>query len=158
MRRDASGPRDRVLAGIEIPALGIWLGSLVGFAFVEAPLAFRIVAPIDVARFSELISGTLELLTRGAYVLGAIAFIVAILRASNAGDRTWDIVRAFLVAIALALSAYHQRVIVHAMLALADVNSPAYRALHARSMQIYGAVVGVTLVALILAAVRRSDQ
>jgi hypothetical protein len=158
MRRDASGPRDRVLAAIEIPALGIWLGSLVSFAFVVAPVAFRVVAAADVARFSLLISGTLDLLTRWGYVLGGIALVVALVRASNAGDRTWDIVRAFLVAIALALSAYHEHVVVRAMLAITDVNSPAYRALHTRSTEIYGAVVLVTLVALILAAARRSDQ
>ena len=32
---------DRVLAAIEIPAIGLWLGALCGFAFIFAPAAFR---------------------------------------------------------------------------------------------------------------------
>ncbi len=73
MRRDASGPRDRVLAAIEITALGIWLGALLGFAFVAAPLAFRLIAPLDVGRFAALTAGQLAVLTKWGYTLGGIA-------------------------------------------------------------------------------------
>ena len=157
MRRDASGPRDRVLAALEITALGIWLGALLGFAFVAAPLAFRLIAPLDVGRFAALTAGQLAVLTKWGYTLGGIALIVALLRAVRAGDRTWDLARAALVALALVVSTYHQRVIVQAMLAATDLGSPAYHELHARSTQVYGAVVLLALIALVLAAARRDD-
>lgn len=157
MRRDASRSRDRVLAAIEIPALGIWLGALLGFAFVAAPLAFRLIAPLDVGRFAALIAGQLAVLTKWGYALGGIALLAALLRAVRAGDRTWDFARAAIIAAALALSTYHQRVIVQAMQRTPDIASPAYHALHARSTQVYGAVVLLGLIALVLAAARRDD-
>ncbi len=157
MRRDASPLRDRVLAAVEITALGVWLGALIGFAFVSAPLAFHLIAPLDVARFAALTAGQLAVLTKWGYALGGVALLVALLRSASAGDRTWDIARAALVALALALSTYHQRVIVQAMQITPDVTSPAYHALHARSTQVYGAVVLLGLIALVLAAARRAD-
>jgi Domain of unknown function (DUF4149) len=157
MRSYASGRRDRVLAAIEIPALGIWLGALVGFAFVFAPLAFRIVAPLDVARFAVLIAASIGQLTVWGYVLGGIALIVAIARAASAGDRTWDVIRVVLVAIALALATFEERVIVPAMQRITDVQSAQYHAMHARSSQVYGGVVLLVLIALILAATRRDE-
>jgi hypothetical protein len=157
MRKPPSGQRDRVLAAIEIPALGVWLGALVGFAFVSAPLAFRIVAPLDVGRFATLTAQTLGTLTIWGYVLGGIALVVVLLRSAAAGDRTWDFGRAVLLALALGLALYQQRTILPAMLATTDVRSDDYRALHQRSTQVYGAVVVFVFAALVLAAVRRDD-
>jgi hypothetical protein len=157
MRNDPSGRRDRVLAAVEIPALGIWLGALVGFAFVSAPLAFRIVAPVDVTRFAALVAQSLATLTTWGYVLGGIAIVVALLRALFAGDRVWDFVRVLLVIFALGLATYDERAIVPAMTATTDVRSTEYRDLHNRSTQVYGGVVLLTLVALVLSAVRRDD-
>ncbi|MBV8299366.1 MAG: DUF4149 domain-containing protein [Candidatus Eremiobacteraeota bacterium] len=157
MRKAPSGLRDRVLAAIEIPALGVWLGALAGFAFVSAPLAFRIVAPLDVARFAELTARALGALTVWGYVLGGLALLAAILRSVGAGDRTWDFGRAALVVLALGLATYEQRAIVAQMQAMPDVHSAAYHALHARSAQVYGAVVVLVLAALVLAAARRDE-
>ncbi len=157
MRNDSSGRRDRVLAAIEIPALGIWLGALTGFAFVSAPLAFRLIAPLDVARFAALTAQSLAVLTTWGYVLGGIAIVAAAFRALFAGDRVWDFVRILLVALALGLATYEERAIVPAMAATIDVRSSAYHELHNRSSQVYGVVVLLTLVALVLAAVRRDD-
>ncbi len=157
MRASPSGRRDRVLAAIEIPALGIWCGALVGFAFVSAPLAFRIVAPVDVARFAALTAQTLGSLTVWGYVLGGVALLAAILRSVGAGDRTWDFVRAALVALALGCATYEQRAIVPLMQASADVHSPAYAALHQRSTVVYGAGLLLVLAALVMAAIRRED-
>jgi hypothetical protein len=158
MRSYASGRRDRVLAAIEIPALGIWLGALVGFAFVTAPLTFRIVAPLDVGRFAVLIAATLGQLTMLGYFLGGIALVAAIVRARYAGDRTWDVVRILLIAIALGLATFEERAIVPAMQRITNVASPQYHALHARSSQIYGAVVLLDLAALVLVALRRDEE
>ena len=157
MRKPPSGQRDRVLAAIEIPALGIWLGALVGFAFVSAPLAFRIVAPLDVGRFAALTAQTLGSLSIWGYVLGGIAIAVVLLRSAAAGDRTWDFGRAVLLGLALGLVMYQQRTIVPAMISATDVRSEEYHALHQRSTQVYGAVVVLVFAALVLAAVRRDD-
>jgi hypothetical protein len=157
MRNDPSGRRDRVLAAIEIPALGIWVGALAGFAFVSAPIAFRVVAPLDVTRFAELTVGSLAVLTTWGYVLGGLAIVAAMLRAVFAGDRVWDFVRILLVALALGLATYEQRAIVPVMAVTTDVHSAAYHDLHGRSTQVYGIVVLLALVTLVLAAVRRDD-
>jgi len=157
VRRDASGRRDRILAAIEILALGIWVGGLVAFAFVFAPLAFRLIAPPDVARFAALTARTLGALTQWGYALGGIAVLTALLRAIEAGDRVWDVVRAGLVVLALGLATVEQRAIVPRMEATTDVRSEAYRALHQESTQIYGGALILALAALALAASRREE-
>lgn len=157
MRRDASGLRDRVLAAIEVPALGIWLGMLIGFAFISAPIAFRTVAPIDIGRFAVLTAASIELLTLVGYTLGGLAIVAALLRAMSAGDRTWDAVRIGIVLLALGLATYEQHAIVPQMTAVLDVHSAGYHALHQRSTQVYGGVVLLDFIALILAAARRAD-
>jgi hypothetical protein len=157
MRSMRSGRRDRVLAAIEIPALGIWLGALAGFAFISAPLTFHALASLDGRRFADLTAHTLAVLTLWGYVLGAIAIVTALLRAASAGDRTWDLVRAVLVAVALGLATYEQRAIVPLMQAMTDLHDPAYHALHQRSMLVYGAVAILVLVTLVVAAARRDE-
>ncbi len=157
MRNDPLGRRDRVLAAVEIPALGIWAGALVGFAFVSAPQAFRLVAPLSITAFAALTAQSLSVLTTWGYVLGGIAVVCAVLRAIGAGDRTWDFVRVLLVVLALGLATYEQRAIVPALTATSDVRSSAYRDVHTRSTEVYGVVVLFALIALVLAAVRRDD-
>jgi len=157
MRTNPSGQRDRVLAAIELPALGVWLGALAGFAFVSAPLAFRIVAPLDAGRFAALTAQTIGNLTVWGYVLGAIAIVAGLVRAAAAGDRTWDFARIALVALALGLATFEQRAIVPQMQATTDVHSDAYHALHTRSTVVYGAVVLLVLAAMILGAARRDE-
>ena len=157
MRTNPSGRRDRVLAAIELPALGVWLGALAGFAFVSAPLAFRIVAPLDAARFAALTAHTIGDLTVWGYVLGGIAIVAGLVRAAAAGDRTWDFVRVALVAVALGLAAYQQHAIVPQMEATTDIHGAAYHALHGRSTVVYGGVVLLVLAALILGAARRDE-
>ena len=157
MRTNPSGQRDRVLAAIELPALGIWLGALAGFAFVSAPLAFRIVAPLDAARFAALTGHTIGDLTLWGYVLGGIAIVAGLARAAAAGDRTWDFVRVALVVVALGLATYQQRAIVPRMEATTDVHGAEYHALHGRSTVVYGGVVLLVLAALILGAARRDE-
>ncbi|MBV9438922.1 MAG: DUF4149 domain-containing protein [Candidatus Eremiobacteraeota bacterium] len=153
--REPSHRLDRLLAAIEIPALGVWLGALAGFAFVSAPLAFRIVAPHDLARFSELTVATLVRLSTWAAVLGAVAIAAAIGRAVQAADRISEAIRILLVAVALALVAYERFGVIPAMRALGDPGSPAFHALHGRSTVVYGGVLLCVLAALVSAAARR---
>jgi hypothetical protein len=143
---------DRILAAIEIPALGLWLGALVGFAFIFAPAAFAEVP--DVSQFAALIADNLRVLAELGAVCGGVAIVVALVRSFDAADRTNDIVRAALIVIALLLVASETFAIVPAMAAIADLHSPEYAALHQRSTEIYGGVVLLTLAALVMAAVR----
>jgi hypothetical protein len=146
---------DRILAAIEIPALGLWLGALCGFAFIFAPIAFRIVAPLDIGRFAALTSAVLAALATMGYVCGGVAILMALWRSLSAGDRIFDFVRALLIALALALVWFESRTIVPAMAAVSNVNSPQYHALHGRSTMVYGGVVLLGLIATVMAAARR---
>ncbi len=146
---------DRILAAIEIPALGLWLGALCGFAFIFAPIAFRIVAPLDVGRFAALTAAILAALTIVGYVCGGIAIIMALWRSREAGDRIFDFVRALLVAAALGLAWFQAHTIVPAMAGVSDVTSAQYHALHSRSTLVYGGVVLLGLIAIVMAAARR---
>ena len=137
--------------------MGLWLGALCGFAFIFAPIAFRIIAPTDVGRFAALTSAILAALTVMGYVCGGIAILMALWRSREAGDRVFDFVRALLVAVALALVWFESHAIVPAMAAVSDVSSPQYHALHGRSTIVYGSVVLLGLVAIVMAAARRES-
>jgi hypothetical protein len=143
---------DRILAAVEIPALGLWLGALCGFAFIFAPNAFRLVP--DLAQFASLTAANLRVLGGVGAVCGTIAIVVALVRSIDAADRTADVIRAGLILIALGGVAYETFAIVPAITAIADVHSPEFAELHARSSQVYGGVVVLALAALIMAAVR----
>jgi hypothetical protein len=143
---------DRLLAAIEIPAIGLWLGALCGFAFLFAPNAFRLVP--DVAQFASLTAANLRELATVAWVCGGIAIVIALVRSRDASDRTNDIVRAALIVVALGLVAYETFAIVPAMTAMTDLHSTAFDDLHQQSSRVYGGVVALALAALVLAAVR----
>jgi hypothetical protein len=143
---------DRLLAAIEIPAIGLWLGALCGFAFIFAPAAFHIVT--DLTQFASLTSSNLRVLGNVGAVCGGIAIVAALLRSFDAADRTNDIVRAALILVALLLVAYETFAIVPAIAAITDVRSADFAQLHERSSQVYGGVVVLALAALIMAAVR----
>ena len=83
---------DRILAAVEIPAIGLWLGALCGFAFIFAPNAFRLVP--DVTQFADLTAANLRVLGNVGAVCGGLAIVIALVRSLDAADRTNDIVRA----------------------------------------------------------------
>jgi hypothetical protein len=143
---------DRVLAAVEIPALGLWLGALCGFAFIFAPNAFHIVS--DITQFASLTEANLRVLALVGSICGGTAIVVALVRSREAADRTNDIVRAGLLAIALGLVAYETLAIVPALTSLTDLHSAAFADLHQRSSRVYGGVLLLTLAALVMAAVR----
>ncbi len=135
--------------------MGLWLGALCGFAFIFAPIAFSIVAPLDIGRFAALTSAILAALAIMGYVCGGVAIVMALWRSREAGDRIFDFVRALLIAGALALVWFQSRTIVPAMAAVNDVTSAQYHALHNRSTLVYGGVVVLGLIAIVMAAARR---
>jgi hypothetical protein len=143
---------DRVLAAIEIPALGLWLGAMCGFAFIFAPAAFTLVP--DITQFANLTATNLRILSYVGAVCGGLGIIIAIVRSRDAADRTNDIVRAGLLLIALLLVAYETYAVIPALTAITDLHSADFAELHQRSTQVYGGVVVLALAALVLAAVR----
>jgi hypothetical protein len=158
MRTRSSGGRDRILAAFEVTGLGVWVGAIIEFAFVEAPRAFHLVAPLDVGRFSELIADSIGELTVLGYVLGGIALLAVIARASFAGDRRYDMVRGLLIALALGVSVVHATVIMPAIGKISDVRSPAFTAMHHNSSTVYSVVLLLTLAALIMGAARAQES
>lgn len=151
-RRAYRSRLDRILAAVEIPALGLWLGAMCGFAFITAPAAARTVT--EAAQFAALTTYTLAVLADVGYVCGGLAIAAALLRSRDAADRTSDILRAGLLVVALGLVAYESLAIVPELTAVGDVHSDAFRTLHDRSTAVYGGVVLLGMVALIMAAVR----
>jgi hypothetical protein len=143
---------DRILAAVEIPAIGLWLGALCGFAFIFAPAAFRLVP--DITQFANLTAANLRVLAYVGAVCGGLAIVIALVRSLDAADRTNDIVRAALIVIALLLVAYETFAIAPAIAAITDLHSPDFAELHQRSTQVYGGVVVLALAALVMAAVR----
>lgn len=146
---------DRILAAVEILAMGLWLGALCGFAFIQAPSAFAIVGQTDVVRFAALTAANLHALALLGSICGAIAIVITLVRSRTAGERTFDFVRALLVVIALGLVWFEMATIVPAMARIADLHSAEYHALHTRSSIVYGGVVLLAAVVLVMAAIRR---
>jgi hypothetical protein len=151
--------------GAEVGATALWTGASAGFAFVSAPIAFRLVADRDV--FAQITEGTLGRLATLSYVAGGLAATVAFLRAAfEPDDGTNDAVRGIAGISALVLIAYHQLAIVPAMAraqaAMGGLNSAAeddprriaYRALHQRSTRAFGAALLLGVAQLALAATR----
>jgi hypothetical protein len=148
---------DRILAAVEIPALGVWIGALAGFAFIFAPAAFRILGGSDVAHFAALTAAVLGKLAPFGYICGSIAIVVALVRSREAGERTYDFTRALFILVALGLVFFQSATIIPAMAATTDFHSDAYHALHARSSAIYGAAMLLGLIALVMAAARKDS-
>jgi hypothetical protein len=151
-RRAYRSRLDRVLAAVEISALGLWLGAMCGFAFISAPVAARAIT--DAAQFAALTSNSLAILADVGYVCGGLAIAAALLRSREAADRTNDILRVALLVAALGLVAYESVAVVPELTTVTDIHSDAFRALHDRSSAVYGGVVLLGLVALVMAAVR----
>jgi predicted acyltransferase len=156
MWHDYRDRTDRILAAIEIPALGIWTGAQIGFAFLFAPIAFKALA--DPQRFGGVVAPIFAALGTLGYACLGVALAVAIVRAARADERTADIFRSLAILIALGLLFYHQRTIVAAMAAIPDVASAPYHALHDRSRIVYGGIVLLSLGALIAAAARPRNR
>jgi hypothetical protein len=150
------GRGDRILSAVEITALGIWSGAQIGFAFIFAPIAFRVLG--DPLRFNAVVTPIFGAMSVLGYVCGGIAVLTALARSRDAGDRTADIVRAGLVVIALGLLSYHAHAIVPAITSIQDVTSPAFHALHDRSRVFYGGVLLLALAALVMVALRRPNR
>jgi hypothetical protein len=160
------GKVDSALGAIEIGATALWTGASAGFAFVNAPLAFKLVSDRDV--FAELTRRTLERLASLTFVSGGVAIGAALVRAAISPDaRGNDILRAAAGSAALGAIAFHQNSIVPAMkdaqdamggsfhgVAEDDPARIAYGDLHAVSTRVYGSALVLGVAEMMLAATR----
>jgi hypothetical protein len=152
-----------VATSAEAGATALWVGASAGFAFISAPIAFRLVTDRDV--FAQLTERTLGRLARVTYAAGGAATCIALVRAGvDPAGRPNAALRGIAGATAVACIAYHERAIVPAMaraqaamgsfndVAEDDPQRVAYRALHKRSTRAYGAALLFGIVQLALAA------
>jgi len=77
---------ERILIGLETAVLGVWAGSMAGFAFIFAPLAIKAVPRMDT--FAALVAGTLPA-AYGARIrrFGSDGPRVTVLEATDDGSR-----------------------------------------------------------------------
>jgi hypothetical protein len=156
----------RIFAVSETLVLAVWIGGLAGFAFVFAPIAFRIVTDLDA--FATLTARTITALTQMGYVCGAIAIVAALARSRTSASPRPAFIRAGLVALALGLSAYDAKVILPEMqaasaafgvpfndVAKTDPRRIAYDEMHKKSSRVYGGALLLAAAALVLAAADR---
>jgi len=143
----------RIFAVSETLVLAVWIGGLAGFAFVFAPIAFRIVTDLD--RFATLTGRTILSLTQLGYVCGTLAIVAAFARIG-------------LIVLAMGLSAYDANAILPEMqqasaafgvpfndVPKTDPRRVAYDAMHQKSSRVYGGALLLAAAALALAAADR---
>jgi hypothetical protein len=156
----------RIFAVAETLVLAVWIGGLAGFAFVFAPIAFRIVTDLD--RFATLTGRTIASLTELGYVCGSIAIVAAFARSRIAASPRLALARIALVALAMGFSAYDANVVLPEMqaasaafgvpfndVAKTDPRRVAYDAMHKKSSRVYGGALLLAAAALVLAAADR---
>ena len=160
---------ERIVTAIETTVLGLWAGSMAGFAFIFAPIAITWVPQMDT--FASLIAATIRGIGSFGALCGGIAIVASLVRIAGAGSRGLALVRIGLVVVALAASAYESQTIIPRMEATAaqipgpidsvrrtDPRRVAYDAEHTSSSRVYGAAFLCVVTALSLAAFGRRKR
>lgn len=164
------GKISSALGAVEIGGTALWVGASAGFAFVYAPIAFKLVTDRDT--FAEITGQTLARLAALTFAAGGAAAGAAFLRAIVSPEaRKSDVIRALVGSAALAAVAYHENAIVPAMseaqramggsfqaVAEDDPARVAYRAQHEVSRRVYGGALVLGVAELLLAATRAGKQ
>lgn len=168
---------ERIVTAIETAVLGLWAGSMAGFAFIFAPIAIKWVPRMDT--FASLIGATIRGIGSFGAVCGGIAIAASLVRAAGASGATPQpagsvrrlaLARILLVVVALAGSAYESQTIIPRMEATAaqipgpidsvpksDPRRAAYDEEHKASSRVYGAAFLCVVAALSLAAFGRGS-
>ena len=160
---------ERIVTAIETTVLGLWAGSMAGFAFIFAPIAIKWVPHMDT--FASLIAATIRGIGSFGAICGGVAIVGSLLRVAGAGSRGLALARIGLVVVALAASAYESQTIIPRMEATAaqipgpidsvrkeDPRRVAYDAEHTSSSRVYGAAFLCVVTALSLAAFGRRKR
>lgn len=139
-------------------ALACWLGTLLFFSLLAAPVIFSQLAPPEAGR---VISGIFAQYYRVGYVAQAIAMALAVRLAMVRSGRAYWIIAAAVLGIGLAITLYaglSVRPRVQAVRAVVEEANPdplrrqEFDSLHRLSVQLNGAVMLLNLLALIATA------
>ncbi|MDQ6823270.1 MAG: DUF4149 domain-containing protein [Candidatus Eremiobacteraeota bacterium] len=139
----------RVAQTVRALALGLWVGAMVGFAFVIAPLVFHALGPTPA--FAGIIAGAVVGIASFGFACGAAA-LVATAVAFRTEPRT-SVLIGVLVLFMLLASWYEIHSIVPLM-AHTPLQTPAYAALHHRSSALYSGILLAGLIAWIAGSLR----
>lgn len=143
----------RVARTVRVLALGLWVGAMVGFAFVIAPLIFRTLGPTSA--FAALIAGIVLAIGSFGFACGgaALAATAIVFRTQPRAS----VAIATLVVLMLLGSWYEIHSIVPLM-THTPLQTPAYAALHHRSSALYAGIVLAGLIAWIASSLRDSAE
>ena len=135
----------RIAQIVRMVALGLWVGAMVGFAFVVAPIVFHALGPST--QFAGIIAGIINAIGTFGYACGAVALgATAILFRSQPRASTAIVI---LVALMLLGNWYEGHAIVPLM-AHTPLQTPGYVALHHRSSELYAGILLAGLAAWLM--------
>lgn len=130
-------------------AIALWVGAMAGFAFLFAPVAFRIIGPN--AAFASTIATTIRAVTVFGWACAAIAAAATVMLARRTSRTTIPLLAA--LALMSALSSFEVWTVIPKM-ERTKLQTPAYDALHRESSRVYGAALVLGLVSLALISIR----
>ncbi|MFN2527845.1 MAG: DUF4149 domain-containing protein [Candidatus Baltobacteraceae bacterium] len=130
-------------------SMALWVGGMVGFAFIFAPAAFHSMGPTP--SFAALIAQILRNLTVAGVICAVLAVAATLLLRNE--RRRFTIIFVAMVLAMSALSLYERASIIPRMEQTA-VQTPAYAALHRASSDVYGIVLLIGVAAIALLSVR----
>lgn len=138
---------------VRIVVLGLWVGVMVGFAFIFAPQAFRALGATPA--FAALIAATIGAITTFGYLCGIIAIAVSLAYLSD--RRAISIAIIFLILVMFGLSFYEIHSVIVQMQATA-VQTPAYQVMHRESSSIYSGILLTGIIAWVLSALTSAKR
>ena len=132
---------------LRLLVLGIWVGAMIGFAFLFAPTAFVQIGPTPA--FAATIAACVGLLTRLGDWCGIVAAAITVFAYLETRKTATIIVACIAVAIAFG---FVETAWIVPQMQSTPLQTPAYDALHQRSSTVYSVVVLAALVAFALSA------
>jgi hypothetical protein len=127
--------------------LGIWVGGMICFAFLFAPIAFHAIGPTH--PFAATIASSVRAITQTGYAIAVICAVITYFARLEPPRRGALVI--VLLALAIALGAVETNLVIPRM-EHTPLLTPAYDALHRQSSVVYGLALLSVLAAFILAA------
>ncbi|MFQ5839165.1 MAG: DUF4149 domain-containing protein [Candidatus Methylomirabilales bacterium] len=100
---------------IKIALIALWLGAIVTFSFILAPVAFQVLPSRHLA--GEVVTGILNRLNLLGYILGPLLLLLVIL-GRHAGHRPFVVIQAILLTLMAVSSVLSREVITPRLLSL----------------------------------------
>lgn len=139
-----------IFSVVRIVLLGVWVGAMVGFAFLFAPIAFAHIGPMT--PFAATIGASVRAIDNLGFVLGAIAIVITLTATLDPVRMRIAIVTTILIAfIGTAIESW---AIVPRM-ETTPLLTAAYESLHHQSSGVYSVVLLCALAAFVLSSLPR---